>query len=92
MAEYMGKVMAVKEDETIEVSLYSGGYKTRQKVNKATGIPQNLIVKGPNGRPVRKFSGLKLQFFWSDVKNGPVRVGDTVMVEMQPVSRPVRKV
>jgi hypothetical protein len=92
VAEYMGKVVAVKADETIDVRLFSGGFKTRNVRSRETGIDYKVLHKGPNGKPIRKASGLTLQFLWSEVRNGPVRPGDTVMVDMQPVRRPVRKV
>jgi hypothetical protein len=92
MAEYMGKVSAVRPDETVEVKLFSGGFKTHVKKSKEWGHEYKVLARGPKGNPIRKLSGLVLQFFWSDIRNGPVKVGDTVMVEMQPVSRPVRKI
>jgi translation initiation factor IF-1 len=92
VSEFMGKVSKVNPDETIEVALYSGGYKTNERECKEEGFKYKVLRRGRDGRPMRRPSGLSLQFFWSDIKNGPVKVGDTVMVEMQPVSRPVRKI
>ena len=92
MSEFMGKVTAVNADETIEVSLLSGGYKTKTKKCEAWGFDQKVLARNRKGQAVRRPSGLAIQFMWGDVKNGPVKVGDTVMVEMQPVQRPVRKI
>jgi hypothetical protein len=93
MAEYMGKVTAVEANETIEVSLFSGGFVTKNDKPADSGPGHyRSLRRNRNGDHIRRMSGQKVWFFWKDIRNGPVRVGSTVMVEMQPVSRPVRMI
>lgn len=92
MAEFMGKVTSVDQDQTVTVQILGGGYKSHEKTSRLDGTRYRVLTRNNKGKPVRSPSGLALQFMWSEVRNGPVKPGDTVMVEMQPVKRPVRKI
>lgn len=93
MAEYMGKVVEVHHDGTFEVAVYSGGFKTNTRRNAHDGSTYKVLRKNKLGRPTRRVTGMLLQFEQADVRGGEApRRGQTVMVEMQPVPKPVRRI